>query len=201
MKIEPEYDYRNRVYSTTLGRFLQTDPIRFEAGDGNLYRYVGNGPSNEVDPEGLCYPRTFIGPLPCGEKYCDETPAPRPDPSEERRKRKPIPDDDPSGGGSRSSCFDRCMRENGALYALSIIGISSPAISIPYPGKKTLLGSKNKMTSGLSVAAKATGISALRQIGRRLNPAANIAAAGSAGYVAGLAASCAAICAADPTAY
>ena len=47
------YDYRNRVYSASLGRFLQTDPIRFSAGDVNLYRYVGNGPVNGTDPMGL----------------------------------------------------------------------------------------------------------------------------------------------------
>jgi RHS repeat-associated protein len=48
------YDYRNRVYSAELGRFLQTDPIRFEAGDGNLYRYVGNRSTMLTDPFGLC---------------------------------------------------------------------------------------------------------------------------------------------------
>jgi RHS repeat-associated protein len=37
-------DYRNRLYSAELGRFLQTDPIRFDAGDGNLYRYVEKDP-------------------------------------------------------------------------------------------------------------------------------------------------------------
>jgi RHS repeat-associated protein len=47
------YDYRNRVYSAELGRFLQTDPIRFEAGDGNLYRYVENDPVNWTDALGL----------------------------------------------------------------------------------------------------------------------------------------------------
>jgi RHS repeat-associated protein len=47
------YDYRNRVYSPDLGRFLQTDPIRFSAGDGNLYRYVGNNPINYTDSSGL----------------------------------------------------------------------------------------------------------------------------------------------------
>ena len=47
------YDYRNRQYSPHIGRFLQTDPIRFDAEDVNLYRYVGNNPVNWVDPFGL----------------------------------------------------------------------------------------------------------------------------------------------------
>jgi RHS repeat-associated protein len=47
------YDYRNRVYSAELGRFLQTDPIRLDAGDVNLYRYVGNNSVNISDPSGL----------------------------------------------------------------------------------------------------------------------------------------------------
>jgi len=46
------YDYRNRIYSPDLGRFLQTDPIRFDAGDVNIYRYVFNTPVNWVDPSG-----------------------------------------------------------------------------------------------------------------------------------------------------
>jgi len=46
------YDYRSRVYSPTLGRFLQTDPIRFSAGDVNIYRYCGNNPTNLTDPLG-----------------------------------------------------------------------------------------------------------------------------------------------------
>jgi RHS repeat-associated protein len=51
------YDYRNRVYSAQIGRFLQTDPIRFAAGDVNIYRYCGNKPVNWVDPLGLCIER------------------------------------------------------------------------------------------------------------------------------------------------
>jgi RHS repeat-associated protein len=46
------YDYRNRFYSQSLGRFLQTDPIGFEAKDVNLYRYVSNNPANYFDPNG-----------------------------------------------------------------------------------------------------------------------------------------------------
>jgi RHS repeat-associated protein len=49
------YDYRNRVYSPVYGRFLQTDPIRFQGGDYNIYRYCGNSPVNYSDPDGLCF--------------------------------------------------------------------------------------------------------------------------------------------------
>ena len=44
---------RNRYYSTSSGRFISQDPISFNAGDANLYRYVGNSPTNATDPSGL----------------------------------------------------------------------------------------------------------------------------------------------------
>jgi len=44
---------RNRDYSAGLGRFIQLDPIGFNAGDNNWYRFVGNGPTGKVDPSGL----------------------------------------------------------------------------------------------------------------------------------------------------
>ncbi len=48
--------YRNRFYSTELGRFLQRDPIGYEAEDENLVRYVLNSPVDLVDPSGLVTP-------------------------------------------------------------------------------------------------------------------------------------------------
>jgi RHS repeat-associated protein len=45
---------RNRDYSASLGRFIERDPIGFNAGDNNWYRFVGNAPSVHVDPQGLC---------------------------------------------------------------------------------------------------------------------------------------------------
>ncbi len=46
------YYYRARIYSSELGRFLQTDPLGYVDGL-NLYAYVGNNPASWRVPYGL----------------------------------------------------------------------------------------------------------------------------------------------------
>jgi RHS repeat-associated protein len=54
-----EYDntsllnYRYRYYNPAWGRFVSEDPLEFEGGDVNFYRYVANNPAQFNDPSGL----------------------------------------------------------------------------------------------------------------------------------------------------
>jgi RHS repeat-associated protein len=55
-----------RPDSPSLGRFVITDPTGFGAGDSNLYRIVGNDPTNATDPSGLApelLAHTTVGPI------------------------------------------------------------------------------------------------------------------------------------------
>ena len=43
----------NRWYDPVIASWITQDPITFQGGDANLYRYCGNDPVNSVDPSGL----------------------------------------------------------------------------------------------------------------------------------------------------
>ena len=45
------YDHA-RYYDAGIGRFTSQDPMGFDAGDPNIYRYAHNSPTDDVDPSG-----------------------------------------------------------------------------------------------------------------------------------------------------
>ncbi|MDZ4818681.1 MAG: RHS repeat-associated core domain-containing protein, partial [Planctomycetota bacterium] len=60
--LDPEtgyYYYRARYYDPGLGGFVRRDPLGFDAGDSNLYRYVGNCPLMRLDPTGQVWWNPF----------------------------------------------------------------------------------------------------------------------------------------------
>jgi RHS repeat-associated protein len=51
---ETEMQYnRARYYDAAIGRLISEDPIGFEGGDANIYRYVANSPILATDPFGM----------------------------------------------------------------------------------------------------------------------------------------------------
>src|SRR5262249_31312453 len=52
--VETNLQYnRARYYDPASGRWISQDPLGFDAGDSNLYRYVNNQPTLATDPSGL----------------------------------------------------------------------------------------------------------------------------------------------------
>jgi RHS repeat-associated protein len=61
------YNFRNRDYSPTLGRWMEQDPIGYGAGDSNLYGFEAGDPTGQSDPFGLAPPKPPPPPPPPAE--------------------------------------------------------------------------------------------------------------------------------------
>jgi RHS repeat-associated protein len=76
-----QYYYRARYYDPADGRFISEDPIGFSGGDSNLSRYVGNSPTNFIDPDGtnpIPVRPPFNPPRPFGNPFQRGVTTPRP---------------------------------------------------------------------------------------------------------------------------
>jgi RHS repeat-associated protein len=85
------FAFRERDYSSTLGRWLENDPLGLNAGDTNLYRSLSDNPTGNVDPLGMDDLVTVPGPVNAAEGL----PQPRPQPN----KPNNIPPGQPGWNG------------------------------------------------------------------------------------------------------
>ena len=111
------------MYDPSPARFISEDPLGFDAGDSNLYRYVFNSPTHYTDPTGEQVFIPNIGPI---------TPT----------IPKPI----------NTSCFTSCIVDNYGLKTglgvggATAVGLGQP--TIPYP--RAGIGSRTGATSPAS---------------------------------------------------
>lgn len=104
-----------------------------------------------------------------------------------------------------NECFSGCMDAQGSDWALGALGLSGPFASIPKVGKDLNVARHTGASRATNIASwgarglKAAGANGaattLRQVGRRLNPIANVVAVGAGSYLATSALICALDCA------
>ncbi len=99
------------------------------------------------------------------------------------------------------ACLLNCLEKSNTQWALELLGLSFPATSVPLKPRAPF-GSTPTWTTLLSYFEFKAGVKiGLRQIGRSLNPIANVVTVFAVSFLAGALLGCLGICAVDDTTY
>ncbi|HEV8379778.1 MAG TPA: RHS repeat-associated core domain-containing protein [Tepidisphaeraceae bacterium] len=129
------YFYNARYYDPKVGRFISQDPIGFEGGDANLYRYVGNNSVNEVDPTGLITGGGFMNAI--GSAYRGEIGDPLQSPYSISTAPTPVI------GGAFSSSSGFSVGFNRGITGLTPSTMSINDMTLMYDDNRLALGPTN----------------------------------------------------------
>ncbi len=171
------YDYRNRVYSCELGRFLQTDPIRFDGKDVNIYRYCGNNGVNSIDPLGLwsaslCpdnMPSNGLGD-PLGPFDPNSIPTTPPVPPQQRGNNNNSGDSgiDNGDGTKTYKNNNKHYSDGGGVIGVLAGFLGVPGLNAPFSGAPTTQQLMNQFQSQVNWSDNLRGgASALGQVAQR----------------------------------
>ncbi|MBA4137241.1 MAG: hypothetical protein C0518_08000 [Opitutus sp.] len=180
------HNFKARFYHHDLGRFLQQDPLRFDAGDLNLYRYAGNNTLNRVDPNGLTAKRN-----PSAINFTVSVSFDAPEKNAEKKKEAPPPQDDAKKVEEQKAGQDP---NSGVTYGGP--GMTEGGVTVLAPFQVTATRERSgldRLQTGLDVAGVfdptplSDGVNAVIYAGRGQWGNALIAVAGIVPYVGDLA--------------
>ena len=171
----------NRVENPGTGRWTSQDPLGFAAGDANLYRYVGNRPTEVADPSGLQAPQQNLGhptltlvapgfPIPVyGELPIDPFGpggpilGPPGEPQPIVIINIPIPPMNIPGIINNQRPGSICFWKNTTiLYQGTTITITGPNLTITRPGSPPLIFPRNQITKPLDLTFRTSRADYLR---------------------------------------